>query len=88
MTAPPPVQPPAPLRFADYFFQCGLNPAARLADRRVLDDGSIAGEVAERGRQASEGVSPGNAMPLPQGKLCMCAGLRDETKCKVLMVVF
>ncbi|TPX71796.1 hypothetical protein SpCBS45565_g00951 [Spizellomyces sp. 'palustris'] len=73
MAAPPPVQPPAPLRFADFFFQCGLNPDAKLADRRVLDDGSVAGEVAqrnaeeERRRAPSDGVTPSTPMPLPQG---------------------
>ncbi|KND02343.1 uncharacterized protein SPPG_02814 [Spizellomyces punctatus DAOM BR117] len=75
MAAPPPVQPPAPLRFADFFFQCGLNPDAKLADRRVLDDGSVAGEVAqrnaeeERRRAPSDGVTPSTPMPLPQAKL-------------------
>ncbi|KAI9097157.1 AEX-3 domain-containing protein, partial [Phlyctochytrium arcticum] len=67
--APLPIQPPPPLRFADFFFQCGLSPDVSLADRRVLEDGSTAGEASDkesRSRHLSDGVSP---MHLPQAKL-------------------
>ncbi|KAJ3018598.1 hypothetical protein HKX48_002793 [Thoreauomyces humboldtii] len=73
MDAPAPVQPTAPIRFADFFFQCGLNPTAKLADRRVLEDGSAAGDIQNKQTKPESAATPASdlssPMHLPEAKL-------------------
>ncbi|KAJ3146265.1 hypothetical protein HDU86_000481 [Geranomyces michiganensis] len=72
MSGPPPVQPIAPIRFADYFFQSGLNPAAKLSDRRILEDGSAAGDPVNLQKRADAAASTedtSSPLNLPETKL-------------------
>ncbi|KAJ3151055.1 hypothetical protein HDU89_002267 [Geranomyces variabilis] len=73
MSGLPPVQPIAPIRFADFFFQSGLNPAAKLSDRRILEDGSAAGDPVNLQKRADAAAGSaeevGSPLNLPETKV-------------------